>query len=74
MVTSSAPNPQAAKRVLVVDDDLSIRLFCTTNLKKAEYQVLEAEGSSEALARYTQPTAAIDLLLNDLFLPPPTFH
>jgi CheY-like chemotaxis protein len=73
MVTSSAPNPQAAKRVLVVDD-LSSRLFCTTNLKKAEYQVLEAEGSSEALARYTQPTAAIDLLLNDLFLPPPTFH
>ena len=74
MVTSSAPNPRAAKRVLVVDDDLSIRLFCTTNLKKAGYQVLEAEGSSEALARYTHPTAAIDLLLNDLFLPPPTFH
>ena len=73
MVTSSSPNPQAAKRE-IVDDDLSIRLVCTTSLKKAGYQVLETEGSSETMALYTQPTAAIDRLRTDLFLPPPTFN
>jgi CheY-like chemotaxis protein len=71
MVTSSSPNPQAAKREIVVDDDLSIRLVCTTSLKKAGYQVLETEGSSETMALYTQPMAAIDRLRTDLFLPPP---
>lgn len=34
----------------------------------------EAEGSSEAMAIYTNPTAVIDLLLTDLFLPPPDFQ
>ena len=59
---------------MIVDDDPSIRLVCTTSLKKAGYQALEAEGSSEAMTLYAQSTVAIDLLLTDLFLPPPDFQ
>ena len=36
--------------------------------------MLEAEGSSEAMARYTASSAAIDLLITDMFLPPPDFQ
>ncbi|OQW37790.1 MAG: hypothetical protein A4E19_12255 [Nitrospira sp. SG-bin1] len=71
MATCPSPNGQ---HILVVDDDPSIRLICATTLRKVGYQVLEAEGSSEAMAFYTKPTAAIDLLVTDLFLPPPDFQ
>jgi DNA-binding NtrC family response regulator len=74
MAASSSQNSHSGKRVLIVDDDPSIRLICSTSLRHAGYQVLEAEGSSEAMAIYTNPTAAIDLLLTDLFLPPPDFQ
>lgn len=74
MVTNSSSNSNSGQQVLIVDDDPSIRLICTKSLKKAEYQVLEAEGSAEAIAIYTNPTMAIDLLLTDLFLPPPDFR
>jgi DNA-binding response OmpR family regulator len=74
MAINSSPNSHSGQRVLVVDDDPSIRLICTTSLKNAGYQVLEAEGSSEAMALFTAPTTAIDLLVTDLFLPPPDFQ
>ena len=74
MTAHSLPNLHSGPRILIVDDDPSIRLVCTTSLKKAGYQVLEAEGSSEAMALYTKSTAAIDLLLTDLFLAPPDFQ
>lgn len=61
-------------RILVVDDDPSIRLLCTATLKKAGYMVLEAEGSSEAMACQTTSIAPINLLLTDMFLPPPGFQ
>lgn len=68
--TDSTASPQ----ILVVDDDPSIRLLCVTSLTKAGYRVLQAEGSSEAMALYTTSTGPIDLLLTDLFLPPPGFE
>jgi len=74
MTANSSSNSQSGPQVLIVDDDPSIRLIYTTSLKNAGYQVLEAEGSSEAMALYTPPMAAIDLLVTDLFLPPPDFQ
>ena len=67
---SSSP----AKRILVVEDDPSVRLICTRSLHRAGYDVLEAAGSSEAMALYATTTEPIDLLLIDLFLPPPDFQ
>ncbi len=63
----------ASRQILVVDDDPSIRLLCVTSLTKAGYRVLQAEGSSEAMALYSTSTGPIDLLLTDMFLPPPGF-
>jgi DNA-binding response OmpR family regulator len=56
-------------RILVVDDDPSIRLLCARALSRAGYVVLEAAGSSEAMSLYAARTEPIDLLLIDLFLP-----
>ena len=58
----------------MVDDDPFMRLLCATSLKHAGYRVWEAEGSSEAMAIYTASATPIDLLLTDLFLPPPEFQ
>src|SRR3954462_11098408 len=60
--------------VLVVDDDPSIRLICARALGQAGYVVIEAAGSSEAMALYAATTEPIDVLLIDLFLPPPDFQ
>lgn len=64
----------SSRRILVVDDDPSIRLLCTKALSQAKYVVMEAAGSSEAMALYAARTEPIDLLLIDLFLPPPDFQ
>lgn len=71
--TSSTGSPSPCQ-ILVVDDDPSIRLLCATSLQKAGYRVLEAEGSSEAMTLCAQAHTPIDLLLTDLFLPPPDFQ
>lgn len=68
--TSTSP----AQRILVVDDDATIRLLCTRILQEAGYRVVEAEGSPEAMAVLGESGKPIDLLLVDLFLPPPGFQ
>jgi CheY-like chemotaxis protein len=73
MAHHDSTDSKATRQILVVDDDPSIRLLCVTSLTKAGYQVLQAEGSSEAMTTYATSTAPIDLLLTDLFLPPPGF-
>lgn len=75
MANNSSPSISISlQQILVVDDDPSIRLLCTKSLKNAGYLVLEAEGSAEAMTLFTTSTMPIDLLLTDLFLPPPDFQ
>jgi len=54
-------------RILVVDDEASIRLICHVNLNASGFEVLEAEDGETALsiARSEQP----DLILLDVMLP-----
>jgi DNA-binding response OmpR family regulator len=54
-------------RILVVDDEPSIRLICRVNLDASGFEVLEAEDGETALsiARREQP----DLILLDVMLP-----
>ena len=56
-----------ARRVLVVDDERSIRLLCRVNLSASGIDVLEAESGLKALelARREQP----DLVLLDVMMP-----
>jgi CheY-like chemotaxis protein len=74
MADNHPTGPNSPRTILVVDDDDSNRLLCATSLKKAGYHVLEAAGSSEAMNHYTASSTPIDLLLTDLFLPPPDFQ
>ena len=55
------------RTILVVEDELSIRSFVSLNLRKREYEVLEAETGEEALLLFKKNT--IDIILLDLMLP-----
>ncbi|WP_338785841.1 response regulator transcription factor [Metabacillus sp. FJAT-53654] len=54
-------------RILVVEDELSIRSFVSLNLKKKRYEVSEAETGEEALRLFQRE--AFDIVLLDLMLP-----
>lgn len=59
-----APN---AHRVLVVDDEASMRTLCRINLELAGFEVSEAEDGSTALARVREQDFRLVLL--DVMLP-----
>ena len=54
------------KRILIVDDDISLRNELMELLKKADYDVAVAADGSEAIDRYSEP---LDLLLLDVNMP-----
>jgi two-component system, OmpR family, KDP operon response regulator KdpE len=56
----------AATRILVVDDEPSIRLLCRVNLELDGYEVLEA--SSLATARETLEAEDVDVVVLDVHL------
>lgn len=56
-----------SKRILVVDDDPSIRTLLTVNLSAEGYDVVTAVNGVEALSKLTADTA--DLLILDIMMP-----
>jgi DNA-binding NtrC family response regulator len=56
----------AAPRILVVDDEPSIRLLCRVNLELAGYEVLEADSLSTV--RATLEEKDVDVLVLDVHL------
>jgi DNA-binding NtrC family response regulator len=74
MADTNSERGSGSKRILVVDDDATIRLLCTRVFKEAGYQVLEAEGSPEAMALLASTSDPIDVVLVDVFLPPAGFQ
>jgi DNA-binding response OmpR family regulator len=64
---SAAHAKQTVKRVLVIDDERSIRMLCRVNLAAAGMDVLEAADGEKGLdlARRERP----DLILLDVMLP-----
>jgi len=57
------------KRILVAEDEKSIREFIVINLKRNGYEVLEAENGSQALSLYEQFGGNIDIALLDIMMP-----
>ena len=70
---SHVPSGKEPQTILVVDDDPSMLVLCSTKLEKAGFKVLQATGSSEALKIGSEHQGMIDLLLSDLLLPPQGF-
>ena len=64
---SPDPEPRTGRRILVVDDESSIRLVCTVNLGLAGFEVSEAADGSEALQLAEEDD--FDLVLLDVMLP-----
>ncbi len=64
---AARPAGQATKRVLVVDDERSIRMLCRVNLIASGIDVLEADNGKDAveLVRRERP----DLVLLDVMMP-----
>ncbi len=56
------------KKILVCEDELSIRSFVVFNLKRAGYTVIEAGSGEEALQKYAADPA-IAMALLDVMLP-----
>lgn len=57
------------KRILVCEDEESIREFVVINLRRAGYEVIEAGSGEEALDRYDRSDEKPDIALLDIMLP-----
>ncbi|HET9132781.1 MAG TPA: ATP-binding protein [Gemmatimonadales bacterium] len=55
--------------VLLVEDDVAVRVATTAVLERLGYRVLAAETPVEALALAADPAQAIDIVLSDVVMP-----
>jgi|GEM_PF-2495670 len=69
--STSAPEPDAAgnERILVVEDDESVRALTIAVLKRQGYRVESAESGAAALAACDRMPTAFDLVLTDVVMP-----
>ena len=56
------------KRILVCEDEASIREFVVINLKRSGYEVVEAGSGEEALKKFDEDRDGIDMALLDIML------
>lgn len=59
----------AVKKILVCEDETSIREFVVINLKRAGYEVVEAGSGEEAVEKYDAEQGGVDIALLDIMLP-----
>ena len=57
------------KKVLILEDEVSIRSFVVINLKRAGYDTLEAGTGEEALEIYERENGSVDVALLDIMMP-----
>lgn len=57
------------KKVLIAEDEASIREFIVINLKRSGYDVVEAENGEEAINKYVEENGNIDVAVLDIMMP-----
>ncbi|MDD2418339.1 MAG: response regulator transcription factor [Oscillospiraceae bacterium] len=57
------------KKVLVCEDESSIREFVVINLKRAGYEIIEAGTGEDALRLYDEQKGEVEVALLDIMLP-----
>ena len=57
------------KKVLIAEDEASIREFIVINLKRSGYDVVEAENGEEAIKKYEEENGNIDVAVLDIMMP-----
>src|SRR5205085_4874656 len=65
----TAPNPDHKGTILLVDDEQSVRAIVFKILRRANYNVLEAENGEAALKLAESHPGKIDLVITDMFMP-----
>lgn len=68
-IPSVSTNSTAKLRVLLVDDEESVRNVAARALRLSGYEVLEADSAESALAVAKDDSQAIDLFLSDVVMP-----
>lgn len=56
-------------KVLIVDDDASVRRVAAMILKTRGYKVIEADSGFDGLERFAEHHGTIDLVLSDIVMP-----
>ena len=59
----------ASRTILLVDDEQSVRTIVLKILRRAKYNVLEAENGEAALRIADTHQGKIDLVISDMFMP-----
>ena len=67
--TATADLPGGTETILVVEDELIVRLAVSTMLQRFGYTVLSAESGREALKTWQKHKDRIQLLLTDIVMP-----
>lgn len=57
------------KRILIAEDEKSIREFIVINLKRSGFEVIEAENGEQALRLYEEYNGNFDIALLDIMMP-----
>ena len=57
------------QKVLIAEDEASIREFIVINLKRSGYDVVEAENGEEAINKYEEENGNIDVAVLDIMMP-----
>lgn len=57
------------KKVLIAEDEASIREFIVINLKRSGYDVVEAENGEKAINKYEEENGNIDVAVLDIMMP-----
>ena len=66
---SGAAPAAEPKTILLVDDEQSVRSIIMKILRRANYNVLEADGGEAAIAVSESHPGKIDLVISDLYMP-----
>jgi len=63
------PTPSALKTILVVEDEVLIRLAIAEYLRECGYKVHEATHAAEAVAVLESPEVSVDIVFSDVVMP-----
>jgi DNA-binding response OmpR family regulator len=63
------PTPNALKSILVVEDEVLIRLAIAEYLRECGYKVHEATHAAEAVAVMESPEVSVDVVFSDVVMP-----
>jgi hypothetical protein len=69
MTADNDPSPASAGTVLVVEDEVLLRLVISEYLRDSGYKVIEATNADEAIVVLQQPQLAVDVIFSDIEMP-----